>query len=209
MVRSILLDNKNFEILKDFCGVMMKANNDIFQLGANIRKVRKEKRISLEQMAAGTDLSISFLSQLECGKANISVENLKKITDFLDISMVRLFEIEERQRLGAVTRKGEGMVLKVEGSTAYCESLIRKSGPNLQATLYINPPGEGRKAPMSHIGEELVYVIRGELTYYLNDQEYHLREGDLMYYRSESLHSWYNPGKWENVIFVVNTPPNW
>jgi quercetin dioxygenase-like cupin family protein len=159
--------------------------------------------------AAGTDLSISFLSQLECGKANISVENLKKITDFLDISMVRLFEIEERQRLGAVTRKGEGMVLKVEGSTAYCESLIRKSGPNLQATLYINPPGEGRKAPMSHIGEELVYVIRGELTYYLNDQEYHLREGDLMYYRSESLHSWYNPGKWENVIFVVNTPPNW
>ncbi|MGD2124498.1 MAG: cupin domain-containing protein [Desulfobacteraceae bacterium] len=62
---------------------------------------------------------------------------------------------------------------------------------------------------MSHVGEEVVYVIRGELIFYLNDQEYHLREGDLMHYRSEALHSWYNPGKFENVIIIVNSRPNW
>lgn len=178
-------------------------------LGANIRAARKEKKISLEQLASGTDLSVSFLSQFERGKVNISVENLWKITKFLDVTMVRLFESDEAQKLGTVTRKGDGVVLELEDSTAYCESLVRKSSAKLQATLYVNPPGQGRKVASSHIGEELVYVIRGEVIYYLNDQEYHLREGDLMYYRSETLHRWHNPGKWENVIFIVNSPPNW
>ena len=179
------------------------------QLGANIRNTRKAKKISLEQLAAGTDLSISFLSQLERGKVNISVENLWKITQFLNISMVRLFEGHSEQRLGSVTRKGRGVVLNVEGSSAYCESLIRETRAHLQATLYVNPPGQGKTIAGSHVGEELVYVIRGEVIYYLNDQEYHLREGDLMYYRCETLHRWHNPGNQENAIFVVNSPPNW
>jgi transcriptional regulator with XRE-family HTH domain len=179
------------------------------QLGANIRRARKERKISLEQLAARTDLSISFLSQLERGKVNISVENLWKITKSLEITMVRLFEGHDEQKLGSITRKGQGVVLNVEGPSSYCESLVRKSSANLQATLYVNPPGQGKKIASSHVGEELVYVIRGELVYYLNDQEYHLYEGDLMYYRSETLHHWHNPGKWENVIFIVNSPPNW
>jgi transcriptional regulator with XRE-family HTH domain len=179
------------------------------QLGTNIRNARKERKISLEQLAAGTDLSISFLSQLERGKVNISVENLWKITKFLDITMVRLFEGHEEQKLGSITRKGRGVVLNVEDSSAYCESLVRESRANLQATLYVNPPGQGRKIASSHVGEELVYVIRGQVAFYLNDQEYLLCEGDLMYYRSETLHHWHNPGERENVIFVVNSPPNW
>jgi len=178
-------------------------------LGESIRRIRKEKRISLEQMAAATELSVGFLSQLECGKANISVENLKKITEFLDISMLRLFEVNNGKMLGTVTRKGTGMPFKVEGSSAYCEALIRKSSANLQATLYVNPPGEGRKLPMSHVCDEMLYVLRGEVLFKLNDQEYHLKEGDLIHYRGEALHSWFNPGKWESAILIVNTPPNW
>jgi len=189
----------------------MKPNRtrDDLRLGESLRRVRKEKRISLERLAGATELSVGFLSQLECGKANISVENLKRITDFLDISMVRLFGADNGRALGTITRKGEGIPLSVETSSAYCEALIRKSSANLQATIYVNPPGEGRKVPMAHIGEEVAYVLRGEVLFTLNDQEYHLCEGDLMHYRSETLHSWINPGKWESAVLIVNTPPNW
>ncbi|MCF8063010.1 MAG: XRE family transcriptional regulator [Deltaproteobacteria bacterium] len=186
-----------------------RGDGEDLRLGEGLRQVRKERRISLEQLAAGTELSVGFLSQFECGKANISVENLKKITDFLDIDMVRLFEVNGGRKLGTITRKGEGMPFTVEESTAYCEALVRKSSANLQATLYVNPPGEGRKVPMAHVGDELVYVIRGEALFTLNDQEYLLKEGDLMHYRSEALHSWVNPGKWECVLLIVNSPPNW
>ncbi len=66
-----------------------------------------------------------------------------------------------------------------------------------------------RKSSMSHRGDEMVYVIRGAVTFHLNDQVYELAEGDLMHYRSEAQHWWYNPGKFESAMIVVNTPPNW
>jgi len=99
--------------------------------------------------------------------------------------------------------------LEIEGSTAHSESLIRKSNSNIQATLYRNPPGEGRKFPFSHGGEEFVYVIKGEVLFSLNNQECHLEEGDSMYYRSELNHSWVNPGEEESVILVFNSPQVW
>lgn len=178
-------------------------------LGEILRRARKSKRVSLEQLAAGTDLSVSFLSQLECGKANVSVENLKKITRFLDIPIAPLFGEDDSLSLGTITRNGEGLPFTLEGSSAYCEALIKRSSADLQATFYVNPPGEGRKVPFGHVGEELLYVIRGQVLFSLNDEEYHLNEGDLIHYRSEALHSWVNPGKWESVVLVVNTPPSW
>ncbi|MFO7783043.1 MAG: cupin domain-containing protein [Thermodesulfobacteriota bacterium] len=91
----------------------------------------------------------------------------------------------------------------------HSHGIYSKSNVNLQATLYVNPPGEGRKVPMAHVGDELVHVIRGEVLFYLNDQECRLEEGGLMHCRSEALHSRVNPGRWESVLIIVNTPPNW
>ncbi|MEW5722294.1 MAG: cupin domain-containing protein [Thermodesulfobacteriota bacterium] len=184
-------------------------SHDNLLLGDNIRNVRKLRKISLKQLSTKTDLSTSFLSQLERGMVNVSVDNLRKIAKSLGLRMVDLFEVKAEQRLGAVTHRGEGMVLEVEGAATYCESLIRQGRANIQATLYRNPPGEGRRFPSSHSGEEFVYVVEGEVIYTLHDQEYHLREGDSMYYRSEAPHSWYNPGGRESVMVIFNTPPYW
>jgi quercetin dioxygenase-like cupin family protein len=165
--------------------------------------------MSLEQLSRGTMLTTSFLSQLERNKVNVSVDNLRKIADFLDVKMVRFFDGDEGPMQGMVTRKGHGVALKIEGSTVHSESLIRRSNSNIQATLYRNPPGEGRKSPFSHRGEEFVHVIKGEVLFSLNTQEYHLKEGDSMYYRSELHHSWVNPSEDESVILVFNSPQVW
>lgn len=188
----------------------MAAQNDRFlSLGEKIRQVRTERKISLTELSGGTGLSLAFLSRLERNNVNISVENLKKIAGFLDISMVQLFEVEENQHLGVVTRKGEGTRLRISRSNVYSESLIQKSNSNLQATLYINPPGEGRITAASHKGEEFVYVIQGEVIFYLGKEKYHLKEGDGLLFRSETLHSWVNPGKRESKIISFNSPQAW
>ena len=183
--------------------------DDNITLGANIRKARKRRKMSLEQLANETSLSTGFISQLERGIVNVSVDNLRKIARSLGLKMVDLFEVEGNHNLGAVTRKGEGIVLRVEDSDTHCESLILEGSPNIQATLYINPPGDGRVAPSSHLGEEFVFIVKGGVVYTLNDQQYHLEEGDSMYYRSEALHSWINPGDQESVMVIINTPPFW
>jgi mannose-6-phosphate isomerase-like protein (cupin superfamily) len=162
--------------------------------------------MSLTQLSAGTGLSLTFLSRLEGNKVNISIDNLRKITGFLDIPMVRLFEVDENRQLGTVTRKGEGTRLKIIRSSAYSESLIRKSNSNIQATLYINPPGEGRRTPVSHHGEEFIYVITGEILIFLGKEKHHLKAGDSIHFRSEVMHSWVNPGKKVSRVISFNSP---
>ena len=47
-------------------------------IGERIKKSRNEKGLSLRELASKVDLSASFLSQIEQGKASPSIENLKK-----------------------------------------------------------------------------------------------------------------------------------
>lgn len=184
-------------------------NDDKRQMGEGIRSIRKQRKISLERLSQKTSLSVSFLSQLERGKVNVSVENLRKIAESLEVQVLTFFSGETGNHLGTVTRKGNGPILKVEGSKAYCESLVIKNRANIQASVYSTPPGEGRSTPYVHNGEEMVYVIKGEVTYLLHDQDYHLRAGDSMHFRSEVPHSWKNSGKTESTMIVFNTPPSW
>ena len=64
-------------------------------LGEKIKKIRNGKSFSLRDLAGKVDLSASFLSQIEQGKASPSIENLKKIANCLDVRVSYLIEDEE------------------------------------------------------------------------------------------------------------------
>ncbi len=74
-------------------------------LGEKIKKTRNEKGFSLRDLAAMVDLSASFLSQIEQGKASPSIENLKKIANCLDVRVSYLIEDDE-------VKKGKGKITK-------------------------------------------------------------------------------------------------
>ena len=56
-------------------------------IGERIKKKRNEKGFSLRELAGKVDLSASFLSQIEQGKASPSIENLKKIANYLEVKV--------------------------------------------------------------------------------------------------------------------------
>ena len=55
-------------------------------IGERIKR-KKLKIFSLRELAAKVDLSASFLSQIEQGKASPSIENLKKIATYLEVKV--------------------------------------------------------------------------------------------------------------------------
>ena len=63
-------------------------------IGERIKKSRNEKSLSLRELATMVDLSASFLSQIEQGKASPSIENLKKIANSLDVRVSYLIKNE-------------------------------------------------------------------------------------------------------------------
>ncbi|MBP2543194.1 helix-turn-helix domain-containing protein [Acinetobacter guillouiae] len=54
-------------------------------IGSNIRKIRKDKSISQEQLALLTTIDRSYLGRIERGEVNITVEKLYQISKTLQI----------------------------------------------------------------------------------------------------------------------------
>lgn len=65
---------------------------DIVKLfGTNLRKFRKEKGYSQEKLAELCGLHRTYISDIECFTRNISIENVQKIANALEIKAYKLF----------------------------------------------------------------------------------------------------------------------
>ncbi len=74
-------------------GLMIDAEERVNQvLGAKIRELRKDRGLTLKQLANKTTLSVSLISQIELGKSAASVSTLRKLATALGVSMSYLFE---------------------------------------------------------------------------------------------------------------------
>ncbi len=60
-------------------------------IGTTIRFLRKERGLTLKQMARRTSLSVSLLSQIERAESSASISSLYKIALALDTRITRLF----------------------------------------------------------------------------------------------------------------------
>src|SRR4029079_9682653 len=80
-------------------------------------------------------------------------------------------------------------------------------GHLLQSNIHIIAPGGSSFGLISHEGEEVGYVISGEIELFLGDKAYQLSAGDTFCFRSEIGHGYRNRGKSAARILFVNTPP--
>lgn len=61
-------------------------------LGKRIRNLRMQTGLSQEKFALKIGMDRTYFASVETGKRNISICNIKKISDGFDISLSKLFE---------------------------------------------------------------------------------------------------------------------
>ena len=62
------------------------------QLGDRIKELRKETGLSQEKFALKIDMDRTYFATVESGKHNISLQNIEKIANGLNITISELFE---------------------------------------------------------------------------------------------------------------------
>ena len=62
------------------------------ELGKKIKQLRMKKGLSQEKFALEIGMDRTYFASVEAGKRNISICNIKKIGDGLEISLSELFE---------------------------------------------------------------------------------------------------------------------
>ena len=69
----------------------------LMRFGRAIRKLRRERNISQEKLADLSTLHRTYISDVELGKRNVSLENISRIACALNVSITELFEEAERE----------------------------------------------------------------------------------------------------------------
>ena len=62
------------------------------KIGMRIKELRGNKKISQEKLAEIADLDRTYVNSVENGKRNISIENIEKIAEALDVSIQEFFK---------------------------------------------------------------------------------------------------------------------
>jgi DNA-binding transcriptional MerR regulator/quercetin dioxygenase-like cupin family protein len=177
---------------------------NVAPIGNRLRKLRRERSMTLSEAAKGTDLSVSFLSCLERGQAHASVATLQRLAVFYRTNVLSFFGgaeqtgklVRPRQRIELSSEPGVHLELLAFGATAMEPHLFRLA------------PGTSSGGAYHHEGEEFIYVVSGRCDVWLDEVEhYQLRAGDSLYFSSSQTHRWSNPYKQPAVLLWINTPP--
>jgi transcriptional regulator with XRE-family HTH domain len=62
------------------------------KFGQRIRQIRKTKGLSQEKFALLINMDRTYYASVESGKRNISIDNIKKIADGLEVTLEELFK---------------------------------------------------------------------------------------------------------------------
>lgn len=70
---------------------MQSKHNILVKFGQKVRTFRKEKRLSQEQLAFKAGLHRTYIGMIERAEKNITLINISKIADALEIKIEQLF----------------------------------------------------------------------------------------------------------------------
>jgi transcriptional regulator with XRE-family HTH domain len=183
-----------------------------FGIGVRIRHARMTRGLRLREVAAKADCSESLLSKIENDKVEPSLSVLHRIAGALNITVGELFA-KANEAAGVVSRSGARPVVTMDplrqGFGLQMERLIVHDPRHLlQGNIHIVAPHGGSEGLISHAGEEVGYVIEGQLELTVGDQTFLLGEDDSFFFRSELPHGYRNPGPGRTRVIFINSPPS-
>ncbi|WP_036772449.1 helix-turn-helix domain-containing protein [Polaromonas glacialis] len=185
-------------------------------LGEQVRHRRKALGRPLQQVAQGCGISVSLLSQIERGLRSISLRTLEALSKELQLPLETLIRnTQHDQNEGgserAVVRAGKHQRIDLGDKGIHKEKLT-PPGSTGGVELYravIEPGGStGDALFFTHNGEQVGYVVEGQLELFIQDHLYRLQGGDSFCYDGVTPRRWRNPGpSVTTVLWAISRAP--
>ena len=175
-------------------------------IGKKVKSLRIKRGLTLEELASRTELSKSFLSQLERDLASPSIATLEDIVEVLGVSLGDFFKDSEDTRITF----GEQDYFVDEKDDMSITYLVSNSQKNKMEPLLVNiEPGGMSQEIQPHEGEEMGYILQGkvELRNLTEDTSFTVKKGETFYIKGDFRHCIVNTGKTEAKVLWVSTPP--
>ena len=177
-------------------------------LGADLRALRKSRKLTLEELSEKLNVSVGWLSQVERDISSADPATLEKMADIFDVS-TSLFQAKpngpEKERGRIVRHKNRRPI--GEREKGLIETLL---SPDLTDSFEVIHstfmPGAARKDPVSRPTQELGILVSGQLDICLDGEWFAIQTGDSFRIRDHSL-CWSNPYSAPAIAIWVISPP--
>ncbi|MBV9604205.1 MAG: helix-turn-helix transcriptional regulator [Solirubrobacterales bacterium] len=183
-------------------------------MGQRIRRLRTQAGKTLRAQAREIGIAPSSLSALENGNGGVSLKRLQLVAEHFGLHITELLgepvpgspaEGVEIIRNCAATvpgvRRGTGVLYQLLGSGR---------DHAIQPYLLSFDPGGGYDRDMiGHPGEEIAYVLHGQVELLIEDECHELGQGDLIRFRTERRHAFRNASHVGVAAVIGAATPPW
>ncbi len=176
--------------------------NDKNLLGLKLRLLRKERKLTQQDLAKLADVSVNSISMVERGGISPSVATLQSLAAAFKVRVSYFFEDDLPVKVihlpadklpfiqnGGMTISGLGQ--KLVGQ--YLDPFFIRLAPHT----------EGNSHAVVHLGHEFVYCLRGMVDYTIDGSVYKLNHGDMLLFEATLPHMWQNSGEEEAELLLV------
>ncbi len=179
-------------------------------LGADLRALRKSRRMTLHQMAGLLERSVGFVSQVERGISSPSIDDLRTIAREFGVPLGLFFgkPAAAHKEEGYVVRSQNRRVIGNHDEGLTEELLSPDLGGSFEAIRSVFAPGAELASPQQRDTEEAGYVVSGELELMIGKEWFSLNAGDSFRFCGES-YQWKNIGKQDAVVIWIVSPPTY
>ncbi|MGZ4134100.1 MAG: helix-turn-helix domain-containing protein [Tumebacillaceae bacterium] len=173
--------------------------------GVRVKKVRADKKLTLQELSKRSGVSRSMLSKIEREEKNPTIQIAAQVAEGLGMTLTQL--LEEQQKCEAtLIKKGQRMIFRDEHSGLE-RVLLSPSFPSTGVELILNilPPGKtsGKMPPQLNGVKKYVTVAKGKLQVFLGERSFMLDEGDSLSFDATQMHHYQNIGQHPCHYYVV------
>ena len=188
------------------------------QVGAELRRVRLEKKLSLRSVATAVGVSASLLSQVETGKTQPSVSTLYALVNHLGLSLDGIMSgqgavsdtVSSSSPSNSVVQRGaDNPRIDMENGVTW-ERLAHGSSNMADPLLVTYPPGSSSSLEgklMRHEAAEFGYLLQGKLLLKLEFEPIEINAGDSFAFDANRPHLYRNESNEtvKGIWFVIST----
>jgi transcriptional regulator with XRE-family HTH domain len=175
------------------------------RLGAWVRELRRERRMTLDALAERSGVSRAMISKVERGEKNPTLVVAAKLAEGFGITLSQLVGMEERREV-VVVPKERRMVMR-DPETGFERQLLSPTFGKRGVEFIRNVVPEGSTSgdfpPHKRGVQEYVVVEKGRLRATLGGEEVVLEEGDALYFEADVTHRFDNAGEGECSYYLV------
>ncbi len=177
----------------------MEIQNSI---AINAKRIRTQKKLTLEQASKLTGVSKSMLAQIEKGDVNPTISVVWKMANGYKVSFSSLME-NQNQENEIIRRLDITPVLEDHGYTNY--PIFPFKEDRLFETYQIEIKKDGHLEAQPHLigTEEYITVFTGTIEVKVDEEIYTLYPGDSIHFKADVEHSYKNIGKDDVTLSMI------